>query len=87
MRGSYLQSSFHKITIISSEHPTDIPGSAVPCASRNLICDQIAGCTKTSAAPKLPQLRDLLVWLPLKSGMAYLTLYDLATLLHHLGRT
>jgi len=34
-----------------------------------------------------PQVRELLVWLPLKPGTTYLTLYDLATLLHHLKIT
>jgi len=37
-----------------------------------------------SAAPKLLQVRELLVWLPLRSGTTYLTLYYLATLLHDL---
>jgi len=37
--------------------------------------------------PKLPEVRELLVWLPLKSDTPYLTLYDLATLLRHLKRT
>jgi len=36
-----------------------------------------------SAAPKLPQVRELLVWFPQKSGTTYLTLhvYDVATLI------
>jgi len=36
---------------------------------------------------KLPQVRELFVWLPLKSGTTYLTQYNLARLLHHLKRT
>jgi len=39
--------------------------------------------SSASAAPKLPQVRELLVWLPLKSGTTYLTLYDQATPLRH----
>jgi len=54
-----------------------ILGRAVRSAFRNLICEHRS---------ELAQVRELLVWLPLKSGTTYLTLYDLATLLHYLKR-
>jgi len=70
---NYLQSLLHKITTISSEHPTGLHyGQSCCSAARNLICQRR---TKTVTGA-----RAFGVVAP-NFGTTYLTLYDLATLL------